>query len=69
MEQNLRNLKFPLISEKNADRSGFGFVWDVSNGLSAIWMCMTCRDEITKAWDKIVEIAGTEFIQIPRFRK
>lgn len=54
---------------ENQEESGFGFVWDISNGLSAIWMCMNCRDEITEAWNKIVEIASTEFIQIPKFRK
>lgn len=52
-----------------AERSGFGFVWDISKGLSAIWMCMTCRNEISKAWETIVQIAGTDLVQVPRFRK
>lgn len=51
------------------ERSGFGYVWDIHEGLTAIWMCMNCREIITKAWNTIVSITGTEFVQIPRIRK
>ena len=34
-------------------RSGFGFVWDVSNGLCALWLCPRCAARYTVTRDMI----------------
>ena len=43
-----------------AEKSGFGFIWDVGNGLTALWLCPSCFKRVADAWRTIVETAGTE---------
>lgn len=48
-----------------SDLTGFGFIWDISNGLSNIWLCPVCTEKVYAAWNSIIKIAGTDYISIP----
>lgn len=46
--------------------TNFGFVWDISSGLDAMWFCGNCINIINDAWNEILKITGTPYVQIPR---
>lgn len=49
--------------------TGFGAVWDVSNGLSTIWLCSSCTQKLREHWLAIIAITKTETIDMSGFLK
>lgn len=49
---------------KIAEASGFEFVWNVSNGLDAIWLCQPCMKLVRDAWEVITRVAGTDNVNL-----
>ena len=36
--------------------TGFKFIWNISNGLSPIWLCPNCFLDVKNAYNKIISI-------------
>ena len=54
---------------KIADETGYCAIWDVSNGLTPIWLCPSCTARVRPAWAVIVETAKTERLGLAGFLK
>lgn len=51
------------------DQSGFTMLWNVANGLECLWLCRECALKVRAAWLAIVEVTGTEKINMTGFLK
>jgi hypothetical protein len=50
-----------------ARQTGFSSIWDVTNGLSPIWLCPQDARRVKAAWLSIVEVTKTETIMMTGF--
>lgn len=39
---------------------GWGFIWDISNGLSTVWICGTCADTVARHANEILKVTKVE---------
>lgn len=51
-----------VVGIKNT--TGFDFVWDMSNGLTPVYLCPSCMTTVRDAWDTIKRIAGTRYVNL-----
>jgi hypothetical protein len=45
-------------------RSNFGCVWDINNGLTPMWFCRSCFGRIASAWRLITGLVGHDHINM-----
>lgn len=50
-------------------QTGFVSVWNISNGLTNIWLCPACAAVVEEAWRKIIAITKTDMINMSGFLK